>query len=61
MTLAPIAAAMLIADKPDAAASVDDDPFARLHLRAIDDAVKRRHEAAAHRGRLDEVDALGQV
>src|ERR1700691_36572 len=32
----------------DAAASVHDDPFARLHLRAIDDAVKRGHEATAH-------------
>src|ERR1700691_5351513 len=36
----------------DAAASMHHDPFAGLHLRAIDDAVKRRHEAAAHRGRL---------
>src|SRR5271166_4490148 len=36
-------------------------PLARLHLRAIDDAVKRGHEAAAHRGRLDEIDARRKI
>src|SRR5580692_3057084 len=45
----------------DATAPVDDYPFAGLHLRAIDDAVKRGHEATAQRGCLDEVNAVGQI
>ncbi len=40
---------------------MDCDPFARLHVGAIDDGVKRGHETTAHRGCLDELDARGQA
>src|SRR5262249_42682342 len=44
----------------DAAAAVYGDPLAGLDLRPVDHAVERRHVAAAHAGRLDEADPLGE-
>src|SRR5258708_20592582 len=39
--------------KTDSAAAVHRDPFARPHLRAVDDPVVRGHEAASERGALE--------